>query len=259
MGGKPHQGDVQMADGDAQGGQQAGALPANAAPSGRIPVPRSAVRLPLEVSTHLECKWRDGKFYPARIIERRKADGGAPDEYEYYVHYRKCERGPVVWLWCGVGGAGCAGWLGWLGSRGCGATWVGFRIDLRRGRPAGAPPCARAFALASTHCPRTHPCLPAPAPAPGAVNRRMDEWVPLANFNLDTVCPPEPPEPGEGGRTRNQKRKVDDDHRWGWGGGGEGVKEGCGRGVQAQGVLGCCSGLEGGAWAAPGWAAGASI
>lgn len=42
----------------------------------------------------------------------------------------------------------------------------------------------------------------------------MDEWVPLANFNLDTVCPPEPPEPGEGGRTRGQKRKVDDDHRW---------------------------------------------
>lgn len=41
----------------------------------------------------------------------------------------------------------------------------------------------------------------------------MDEWVALDNFNLDTVCPPEPPEPGEGGRTRNQKRKVDDDHR----------------------------------------------
>ena len=47
----------------------------------------------------------------------------------------------------------------------------------------------------------------------------MDEWVPLANFNLDTVCPPEPADPGDaaggaaGGRTRNQKRKVDDDHR----------------------------------------------
>lgn len=106
---------------------------------------------------------------------------------------------------------------------------------------------------------------------PTAVNRRMDEWVPLDNFNLvrpagwaaaagccnacsalcwwhrpwqwgcvahrplllhtsclpvdwvgchvllnclqDTVCPPEPAEPGDGGRTRGQKRKVDDDHR----------------------------------------------
>lgn len=132
MGGKPQQGDVQMAD----AGQQQAALPPNAAPSGRIPIPRSQVRLPLEVATHLECRWRDDKYYPARIIERRKADEGGPDAYEYYVHYRK-------------------------------------------------------------------------------FNRRMDEWVELSNFNLDTVCPPEPPEPGEGGgggRTRNQRRKVDDDH-----------------------------------------------
>jgi histone acetyltransferase MYST1 len=86
MGGKPHQGDVQMADAAAQGGQAA-----HAAPGGRIPIPRSAVRLPLEVSTHLECKWRDGKMYPSRIIERRKMEGGTPDQYEYYVHYRNCE------------------------------------------------------------------------------------------------------------------------------------------------------------------------
>ncbi|KAL4423134.1 hypothetical protein ABPG77_004817, partial [Micractinium sp. CCAP 211/92] len=124
MGGKPHEGvDAAGATTTAHG----------AAPSGRVPIPRSAVRLPLEVSTHLECRWRDGKYYPARIIERRRVEDGAEDEYEYYVHYRK-------------------------------------------------------------------------------FNRRMDEWVALDNFNLDTVCPPEPPEPGEGGRTRNQKRKVDDDH-----------------------------------------------
>lgn len=66
-----------------EGGAAAGAveaLPPNAAPSGRIPVARSEVRLPLEVSTHLECKWRDDKFYPARIIERRKVRrrGGGP-------------------------------------------------------------------------------------------------------------------------------------------------------------------------------------
>lgn len=82
MGGKPQEG----GDGGAAAGSAHGA-----APSGRVPIPRSAVRLPLEVSTHLECKWRDGKFYPARIIERRKVDDGAEDEYEYYVHYRKCE------------------------------------------------------------------------------------------------------------------------------------------------------------------------
>jgi hypothetical protein len=87
MGGKPQQGDVQMAD----AGQQQAALPPNAAPSGRIPIPRSQVRLPLEVATHLECRWRDDKYYPARIIERRKADEGGLDAYEYYVHYRKCE------------------------------------------------------------------------------------------------------------------------------------------------------------------------
>lgn len=84
MGGKPGEG------GGADGGGGA-TLPPNAAPSGRIPIPRAQVRLPLEVSTHLECKWRDDKFYPARIIERRKVEGGAEDEYEYYVHYRKCE------------------------------------------------------------------------------------------------------------------------------------------------------------------------
>lgn len=75
------------------------------------------------------------------------------------------------------------------------------------------------------------PCPPPPPPAccRPAVNRRMDEWVPLDNFNLDTVCPPEPAEPGEGGRTRGQKRKVDDDHRWGraW------LAAGWGRGWQA--------------------------
>jgi hypothetical protein len=81
MGGKPH---------DVAGDGAEAVLPPNAAPSGRVPVPRAEVRLPLEVSTHLECRWRDDKYYPARIIERRKADEGGEDAYEYYVHYRKC-------------------------------------------------------------------------------------------------------------------------------------------------------------------------
>lgn len=89
MGGQPH------GEGGEAGGGEAAAHP-NAAPSGRIPVPRSAVRLPLEVATHLECRWRDDKYYPARIIERRKADSGVEDEYEYYVHYRKCACGSAA-------------------------------------------------------------------------------------------------------------------------------------------------------------------
>ncbi|GAB4822189.1 hypothetical protein N2152v2_009235 [Parachlorella kessleri] len=99
--------------------------------TGRPPIPRSQVRLPLDVGTHVDCLWRDGQYHAARIIERRKV----PDreEYEYYVHYRK-------------------------------------------------------------------------------LNRRMDEWVPLKNFNLDTVVPPLVEPEGEGGRTRNQKRKVEDEH-----------------------------------------------
>ncbi|KAL6778168.1 hypothetical protein ACKKBG_A17185 [Auxenochlorella protothecoides x Auxenochlorella symbiontica] len=96
-----------------------------AEPSGR----GSEVTLPLEVNTLVDCQYRDGKCYPARIIERRRL--GDTNNYEYYVHYRK-------------------------------------------------------------------------------FNRRMDEWVPLANLQLDTAIPPEPPELGD--KTRQQKRKVDDEH-----------------------------------------------
>lgn len=116
MGGKPH------GEGGAPEGEAAG-LPPNAAPSGRIPVPRHLVRLPLEVATHLECKWRDGKFYPARIIERRKVDGSA-DEYEYYVHYRKCEwrstdlGGPGM-LFCSAARSACSGDCCFLLERPC--------------------------------------------------------------------------------------------------------------------------------------------
>lgn len=47
------------------------------------------VTLPLEVNTLVDCQYRDGKCYPARIIERRRL--GDTNNYEYYVHYRKCE------------------------------------------------------------------------------------------------------------------------------------------------------------------------
>eukprot|EP01018_Ginkgo_biloba_P004810 Gb_36892 [translate_table: standard] len=43
--------------------------------------------LPLEVGTRILCKWRDSKLHPVKVIERRKLPYGAPNEYEYYVHY----------------------------------------------------------------------------------------------------------------------------------------------------------------------------
>lgn len=44
--------------------------------------------MPLEVNSRLECKWRDGNYYPARIVERRQNPN--TNEWEYYVHYIKC-------------------------------------------------------------------------------------------------------------------------------------------------------------------------
>ena len=47
------------------------------------------VRLPLDVGTIVEALWRDGKRYPARVIERRLAEGSS--QHQYYVHYLRCE------------------------------------------------------------------------------------------------------------------------------------------------------------------------
>ena len=81
-----------MAGKAGEGGDAVMADAEHAGPSGRQPVDRSEVRLPLEVATVvLECRWRDGNYYPARIIERRPGAGGTDEDYEYYVHYRKCE------------------------------------------------------------------------------------------------------------------------------------------------------------------------
>ena len=50
----------------------------------------------LEVGTRVMCRWRDGKFHPVKVIERRKLPvtvscGGIGHDYEYYVHYTECE------------------------------------------------------------------------------------------------------------------------------------------------------------------------
>ena len=54
---------------------------------------------PLEVSARVSCRFRDGDFYSARVIERRKRDPQRSDDgpllgdnsdFEYYVHYDAC-------------------------------------------------------------------------------------------------------------------------------------------------------------------------
>lgn len=52
---------------------------------------RKMTVLPLEVGTRVNCRWRDNKYHPVKVIERRKLSDGAND-YEYYVHYTECEN-----------------------------------------------------------------------------------------------------------------------------------------------------------------------
>lgn len=52
---------------------------------------RKASMLPLEVGTRVMCRWRDGKYHPVKVIERRKLSPCAISDYEYYVHYTECE------------------------------------------------------------------------------------------------------------------------------------------------------------------------
>ena len=52
---------------------------------------RKASMLPLEVGTRVMCRWRDGKYHPVKVIERRKVSAAGSGEYEYYVHYTECK------------------------------------------------------------------------------------------------------------------------------------------------------------------------
>ena len=46
------------------------------------------MKLPLEIGTRVDCRWRDGEYHPARVIEKRPVEG--TDQHEYYMHYSKC-------------------------------------------------------------------------------------------------------------------------------------------------------------------------
>lgn len=47
------------------------------------------MKLPLDVGTLVECRFRDGQYRLAKIIERRPRKDVSTGEYEYYVHYDK--------------------------------------------------------------------------------------------------------------------------------------------------------------------------
>ncbi|KAF3501761.1 hypothetical protein F2Q69_00040160 [Brassica cretica] len=54
--------------------------------------------LPLEVGTRVSCLWRDGKYHPVKVIERRKNHSDGNNEYEYYVHYTEFNRRLDEWI-----------------------------------------------------------------------------------------------------------------------------------------------------------------
>ncbi|BDA40557.1 Histone acetyltransferase KAT8 [Coccomyxa sp. Obi] len=54
------------------------------------------VQLPLQIGTRVDCRWRDGEYYTARVVERRLLEGS--DVHEYYVHYLKFNRRMDEWV-----------------------------------------------------------------------------------------------------------------------------------------------------------------
>ena len=67
------------------------------------PIPRSEVVLPLDPLTLVECLYRDGQYFAARIVDRRPVEGkdhstAGPEDWDYYVHYRKLNRRMDEWV-----------------------------------------------------------------------------------------------------------------------------------------------------------------
>ncbi|CAL1412625.1 unnamed protein product [Linum trigynum] len=59
---------------------------------------RRGSSLPLEVGTRVMCRWRDGKYHPVKVIERRKVSYSGVSDYEYYVHYTEFNRRLDEWV-----------------------------------------------------------------------------------------------------------------------------------------------------------------
>ncbi|GER38713.1 histone acetyltransferase [Striga asiatica] len=70
-----------------------GALPEN-----DLSRKRKMTVLPLDVGTRVNCRWRDGKYHPVKVIERRKLSSDGSSDYEYYVHYTEFNRRLDEWV-----------------------------------------------------------------------------------------------------------------------------------------------------------------
>ncbi|KAG5033471.1 hypothetical protein AAZX31_06G295500 [Glycine max] len=71
---------------------------AEAAPEPDASKRRRSSVLPLEVGTRVMCRWRDNKYHPVKVIERRKVPNAIPNDYEYYVHYTEFNRRLDEWV-----------------------------------------------------------------------------------------------------------------------------------------------------------------
>ncbi|XP_004499615.1 histone acetyltransferase of the MYST family 1-like [Cicer arietinum] len=74
------------------------AAPADSTPDFDTSKRRRSSVLPLEVGTRVMCRWRDSKYHPVKVIERRRVHGSGPNDYEYYVHYTEFNRRLDEWV-----------------------------------------------------------------------------------------------------------------------------------------------------------------
>ncbi|XVF36830.1 hypothetical protein REPUB_Repub19eG0092200 [Reevesia pubescens] len=93
-----HAAAVAAANGDHKPMASANGAPAEMTPESQATKKRRSSMLPLEVGTRVMCRWRDGKYHPVKVIERRKVHFGGPNDYEYYVHYTEFNRRLDEWV-----------------------------------------------------------------------------------------------------------------------------------------------------------------
>ena len=141
------------------------------------------VKLPLEIGTRVDCRWRDGEYHPARVIEKRPVEG--TDQHEYYMHYSKCR------LLRHVIHAACC-----LRMQSCNGARYALRIlpqSFYQVWHQEGPFCRFVVLvqhylhkLMMCHAGHVWHCADRSLMM-HAVNRRMDEWVKQENLNLNTV------------------------------------------------------------------------
>ncbi|XVF64661.1 hypothetical protein PTKIN_Ptkin09bG0185900 [Pterospermum kingtungense] len=95
---RSHAASAAVTDGDQMPLASTNGAPADMAPDSDATRKRRSSVLPLEVGTRVMCRWRDGKYHPVKVIERRKVHLGGPTDYEYYVHYTEFNRRLDEWV-----------------------------------------------------------------------------------------------------------------------------------------------------------------